>query len=206
MKKILNLYAGIGGNRALWDKLKNIHVTAVESNPKIAAIYSMLYPNYTVIIADAHDYLFKHFQDYDFIWSSPPNVRPAYTPYFEDFTLFQHVFFMHRFCKAYCIECPDVYWTQEETQIGKPVNCYKSSYWSSFRFPRIAVNGIQRDFYMSKETAKRNRTGIDLSVVKYKNKRKLFTDATMPQVGFEILEHWLLLDIQNTRKTGELFK
>ena len=35
MIKILNLYAGIGGNRRLWPD-DEIEVTAVELNPKIA--------------------------------------------------------------------------------------------------------------------------------------------------------------------------
>ena len=35
--KILNLYAGIGGNRKLWGKEHDI--TAVELRPEIAAIY-----------------------------------------------------------------------------------------------------------------------------------------------------------------------
>ena len=34
--KVLNLYAGIGGNRKLWG---GVEVTAVELNPDIAAIY-----------------------------------------------------------------------------------------------------------------------------------------------------------------------
>lgn len=29
--KVLNLYAGIGGNRKLWN---NVNVTAIENNPK----------------------------------------------------------------------------------------------------------------------------------------------------------------------------
>ena len=41
--KILNLYAGIGGNRKLWgDKHK---VTAIENNPEIAKIYQDFFPN-----------------------------------------------------------------------------------------------------------------------------------------------------------------
>ena len=41
--KILNLYCGIGGNRKLWG---NEHqITAVEFDPRIAAIYQALYPN-----------------------------------------------------------------------------------------------------------------------------------------------------------------
>ena len=38
--KILNLFAGIGGNRLLWnDVLADIDVTAVEFDPAIAEVY-----------------------------------------------------------------------------------------------------------------------------------------------------------------------
>ena len=67
--KILNLYAGLGGNRKLW---KNAQVTAVEKNEKIAAVYSRLYPDDELIIGDAHQYLLEHHAEFDFIWSSPP--------------------------------------------------------------------------------------------------------------------------------------
>ena len=53
--KILNLYAGIGGNRKLWG---NEHkVTAVEFDPDIAKMYQDLYPDDIVIVGDAHEYL-----------------------------------------------------------------------------------------------------------------------------------------------------
>lgn len=68
--KILNLYAGIGGNRKLWGDEHDI--TAVELVPEIAGIYKDLYPNDTVIVGDAHEYLRLHFREFDFIWASPP--------------------------------------------------------------------------------------------------------------------------------------
>ena len=67
--KVLNLYAGIGGNRRLW---QNVHVTAVEQNADIAKVYYHFFPEDKMIIGDAHEYLLKHFTEYDFIWSSPP--------------------------------------------------------------------------------------------------------------------------------------
>ena len=68
--KILNLYAGIGGNRKLWgDEHK---VTAVENVPAIANIYRDLFPEDEVVVADAHQYLLDHYKEFDFIWSSPP--------------------------------------------------------------------------------------------------------------------------------------
>ncbi len=68
--KILNLYAGIGGNRKLWG---NEHeITAIEINPKIAKIYQDFFPRDKVYVVDAHWYLLNHFKEFDFIWSSPP--------------------------------------------------------------------------------------------------------------------------------------
>jgi len=68
--RILNLYAGIGGNRSIWGKEHEI--TAVEYDKDIAGVYQDFFPDDTVIIGDAHQYLLDHFKDFDFIWSSPP--------------------------------------------------------------------------------------------------------------------------------------
>ena len=65
----MNLYAGIGGNRKLWE---NVEVTAIEIDEDVAQIYKDNFPNDTVITGDAHQYLLEHYNEYDFIWSSPP--------------------------------------------------------------------------------------------------------------------------------------
>jgi DNA (cytosine-5)-methyltransferase 1 len=67
--RVLNLYAGLGGNRKLWT---DCQVTAVEMDPKISAVYARLYPEDKLIIGDAHQYLLEHFSEFDLIWSSPP--------------------------------------------------------------------------------------------------------------------------------------
>ena len=63
--RVLNLYAGLGGNRKLWSGCK---VVAVESHKKIAEVYQKLHPNDEVIVGDAHEYLRQNFRDFDFIW------------------------------------------------------------------------------------------------------------------------------------------
>jgi DNA (cytosine-5)-methyltransferase 1 len=68
--KILNLYAGIGGNRKLWGDEHEI--TAIEYDDNIAAIYRENFPNDKVIVTDAHQFLLDNFREFDFIWSSPP--------------------------------------------------------------------------------------------------------------------------------------
>jgi DNA (cytosine-5)-methyltransferase 1 len=67
--KALNLYACLGGNRLLWD---NCEVTAIELDPELARLYQERFPNDTVIVTDAHQYLLDHYKEFDFIWSSPP--------------------------------------------------------------------------------------------------------------------------------------
>ena len=67
--KVLNLYACLGGNRYKWT---DCEVTAVELDPELARMYKERFPDDTVIVADAHQYLLDHYKEFDFIWSSPP--------------------------------------------------------------------------------------------------------------------------------------
>ena len=101
--KIINLYAGIGGNRALWGDEHDI--TAVEYNEDIAAVYKDRFPNDTVIIGDAHEYLLKNYKEFDFIWSSPPcqshsrilnsqYTKHNYNPKYPDMKLWQEIIFL----------------------------------------------------------------------------------------------------------------
>ena len=54
--KVLNLYAGIGGNRKLW---KDCEVTAIENSPEIAKLYQGFFPFDKVLVVDAHQYLLE---------------------------------------------------------------------------------------------------------------------------------------------------
>jgi len=101
--KILNLYAGLGGNRKLWGDEHDI--TAVEKNEKIANVYKMLYPQDILIVGDAHDYLLNHSHEFDFIWSSPPcqthsrmnkATRHKIRRY-PDMALYQEIIFLQNF-------------------------------------------------------------------------------------------------------------
>lgn len=78
--KILNLYAGIGGNRKLWGD--EHEVTAVENVSDVAEVYQKLFPKDKVIVADAHQYLIDHHTEFDFIWSSPPCPTHSVTNHF----------------------------------------------------------------------------------------------------------------------------
>ena len=108
--KVLNLCAGLGGNRQKWE---GCEVTAVEYDPKIAAVYKKLHPNDTVIIGDAFQYLLDHHDEFDFVWSSPPcqgNSRMIRSgknrkPRYPDLRLYEQVIFLEfNFKGKYVIE------------------------------------------------------------------------------------------------------
>ena len=62
--RILNLYAGLGGNRKLWNEVvPGVSITAIELNHKIAKVYRELNPKDEVIITDAHKYLLENHQN-----------------------------------------------------------------------------------------------------------------------------------------------
>lgn len=118
--KMLNAYAGIGGNVKLLDREK-VHITAVEINPKIAECYKKLFPDDTVIVADAHEYIRQHFREFDFIWASPPCPTHSVlqmTRYYDeklkypDMTLYQEIIWLQTFFKGkWCIENVKPYYT-----------------------------------------------------------------------------------------------
>lgn len=110
--KVLNLYAGIGGNRKLWPQ--DCEVTAVEIDPEIASEYARRFPKDTVIVGDAHAFLLEHYSEFDFIWSSPPCPTHSRTNYFlkaqgilryPDMRLYQEIIFLqHFFNGRFCVE------------------------------------------------------------------------------------------------------
>ena len=113
--KILNLYSCVGGNRLKWNEVKSdIHVTAVELDPELARLYQERFPNDTVIIADAHQYLLDHYKEFDFIWSSPPCPshskarfarKDTTKPIYPDLKLYEEVLFLQNHFKGrFCVE------------------------------------------------------------------------------------------------------
>lgn len=139
--KILNLYACLGGNRYKWGDDHDI--TAVELDPEAARLYQERFPNDTVIIGDAHQYLLDHYKEYDFIWSSPPcpthsriqtgmkNIRKMAYP---DMTLYQQIILLNNFYTGkYVVENVIPYYEPliPAQKRGRHL------YWANFKLPSI---------------------------------------------------------------------
>jgi DNA (cytosine-5)-methyltransferase 1 len=144
--KVLNLYACLGGNRYKWDEVSdNIEVTAVELDPELAKLYQERFPNDTVIIADAHQYLLDHYQDFDFIWSSPPcptHSRARFwgigangkNPVYPDMSLYQEIIFLkHHFNGKWCVENVIPYYDPIIPAQKKG----RHLYWCNFTLPNV---------------------------------------------------------------------
>ena len=192
--KVLNLYSGIGGNRKLWD---DVEVTAIEWEPKIAAIYQDFFPEDTVIVTDAHQYLLDHFKEFDFIWSSPPcpthsrlrtlmhGQKKNNQEYkYPDMKLYEEIIFLDNwFDGLYCVENVIGYYDP----LIKPQEIGRHYYWSSFIIrdknvlaSRIKENTGYKDL--------QNKLGFNLDKYGYPDKRKLLRNCVEPEVGKLILD------------------
>ena len=132
--KVLNLYACLGGNRLLWE---DCEVTAVELDPELARMYQERFPNDTVIVADAHQYLLDYYKEFDFIWSSPPcpthsrmmkATRHEVNSY-PDMKLYEEILLLQHFYKGkYVVENVQSYYAP----LIQPYKSSRHYYWSNF--------------------------------------------------------------------------
>jgi DNA (cytosine-5)-methyltransferase 1 len=159
--KILNLYAGIGGNRRLWD---GHEITAVEIRPDIAAVYADNFPNDNVVIEDAHGFLLDHYSEFDFIWSSPPCQSHSRAPYwayrnkpdikkrYPDASLYQEITFLDRYFDGlYSVENVVPYyepWVQPSVKLGRHL------FWANFPIYKIDCVDADLNQYGIKELQK----------------------------------------------------
>ena len=184
------MYAGIGGNRKLWGG--DIEVTAIEIDPKIGKIYQEFFPNDKVIITDAHQFLLEHFQEFDFIWSSPPcpthsKVRFANKiqnkPVFPSMILYEEIIFLqHYFNGKWCVENVIGYYDA----LIPPQEIEKHWFWANFIIPKtnnkegrnMGKDENLEDHYKQK--------GFDLSNFNGIDKMKTIRNCVEPKIALHI--------------------
>lgn len=189
--KVLNLYAGIGGNRKLWPDY--CEVTAVELNPDIVAIYKELFPKDRVIVGDAHEYLLKHFKEYEFIWSSPPcqthssfryNICVKFRgtkPEYPDMKLYQEILFLrHHFKGKWVIENVLPYYGE----LIPAQKLQRHLFWANFNISNKEFNGEK--IRAAQIPQLQEVHGFDLSKIQLKNKRQILRNCVLPELGKHI--------------------
>lgn len=213
--KVLNLFSGIGGNRKLWE---NVSVTAVENNEEIANIYKEYFPNDNVIIGDAHEYLLKHYKEFDFIWSSPPcqsHTRMALNfanakmpdkriePKFPDMKLYQEIIFLDSFFKGkYCVENVIPYY---EPLITPTAQLERHFFWSNFKIRNINLYGEKVDIVNM--TGKSTNYGFNISDRKIKHRKdQILRNCVNPDLGLYIFEQAIGVIRDADKKQTTLFE
>lgn len=188
--KILNLYAGIGGNRKLW---KDYQVTSVESEQYIADAYKRMYPQDTLIVGDAHEYLLDHFKEFDFIWSSPPCPTHSRTSTslsgwgiyrFPDMRLYQEIIFLKHFFKGKWVVENVIPYYKPLIEPSSVID--RHSFWTNFDFVESFVGKERKDVSRATKEVLSEQHGISLPV-DTKDQRKLLRNAVQPELGIFVL-------------------
>jgi len=208
--KVLNMYAGIGGNRKLW---QDVEVTAVELNEEIAAIYYEYFPQDKVIVADAHEYLLQHYKEFDFIWSSRSCITHSkarfwaskggrYDVKFPDFGLYEEIYFLRHFADClWIVENVDPYY---EPLLSPSVEIDRHLFWSNFTIPEQSF--IRQDEQTWAITSSTVQYGFDLRDKKINHRKdQILRNLVNPEIGLYILEQAQGIIRQESVKQHQLF-
>lgn len=193
-KKILNLYAGIGGNRKYWND-EDFEITAVENNQATADFYREQFPNDIVIVGDAHAFLLENYMNYDFIWSSPPcpshsDIRRCgvhggkYKALYPDMMLYQEIILLQYFLPKgakFVVENVVPYY---DTLIPETKRLHRHLFWSNF--PISNFENITKRTH-NKIKGKTGAYGFDIMHTKISDKRKALRNMVDPNLGQHIL-------------------
>jgi DNA (cytosine-5)-methyltransferase 1 len=194
--KILNLYSGIGGNRKLWT---DVEVTAVEYNEEIAGIYQEYFPNDTVIIADAHEYLLDHYKEFDFIWASPPCPTHSRARYwgskggtcdvaYPDWHLWQEILFLKHYAPKGCkwvIENVIPYY-EGDIFLPPTAELQRHLFWSNFTIRPLE---FEREQVINVTKPSDTVFGFNIADKKIKHRKdQILRNLVNPELGLYILE------------------
>ena len=213
--KILNLYACLGGNRYKWNEVKeDIEVTAVELDPEAARLYQERFPNDTVIVADAHQYLLDHYKEFDFIWSSPPcpthsrfnlSMKTKREMKYPDMKLYQEIIFLeHYFNGKYVVENVIPFYTPLIP--AKERN--RHLYWTNFNLPNTVSDRKNPDLGRTKDLINVLSKFHNYDFTKYKGKQsrqKMARNLVDYEAGKTIFETALGIIRKQDIKQTELF-
>ena len=194
--KVLNLYAGIGGNRKLWT---DVEVTAVEFDPDIAKIYQDFFPNDKVITGDAHQYLLDHFKEFDFIWASPPcpthsrmnfllQNKNGFKFRFPDMKLYEEIIFIKQWFKGkWVVENVRSYYDP----LIKPQEIQSHYFWSNFSIRDTCKNRekVRNDKGQTLKIKMQQQGIVIKNFYGYKkDKRTLLNNCVEPELGKHIFD------------------
>ncbi len=199
--KVLNLFAGIGGNRKLW---KDVEVTAVELDEQTAEQYQKNFPDDKVVVSDAYEYLLKHFKEFDFIWASPPcpthskfrtlwkgdgkNIKGKVSGEsykLPDMRLYSAIVFLKHFYKGdWVVENVIGYYEP----LIRPYVADNHYFWSNKPIPSFKKQSRNITNQDLQSKSKERDMPIPTVKVGTRKKRLMLNDCVFPEVGLKVFE------------------
>jgi len=207
--ELLNGWAGIGGNTHKLDRNK-YNITHVEINQEIAQANQKLHPKDTVIQSDAKQFLVENYQDFDYIWASPPcpshsSIAKAgakngqYSAKMPDMSLYSVIIFLDEYFEGdWTVENVKPFYERLDEQerqkadsmqrvIPPAEDSNRHLFWSSHEVPQTSVprSGFNK---------KNNEELMDwLGIRVHRSfetveKRKVLRNCVHPEIGKAIVE------------------
>ena len=126
-----------------------------------------------MIITDAHNFLLENYEDFDFIWSSPPcpthsNVNNFLNAQgvkrYPDMKLYEEIVLLNHFCKAkWIIENVISYYKP----LIKPYEVDRHYFWSNFIIPKTKFKPKTLTVTNTRESTRRSKDEHKVSLQKY---------------------------------------
>lgn len=170
-------------------------VTAVEMDAEIAKAYAERFPNDTVIVGDAHDYLLNNYMKFDFIWSSPPCpthgqyrynvgvIGKGFVAVFPDMKLYEEIIFLKHYFKGdWVVENVKPYYEP----LVKPIAILaRHLFWGNFEI--AAAEFATKHIRSKNKIEDYDNLGFDISKTKISNKRQALRNCVDSELGLHVL-------------------
>ncbi len=185
-----------------------MEITAIEYNAKIAKIYQDFFPNDKVLVEDAHKYLLEHYEEFEFIWSSPPcpshsrmrksamkfangeNIKAVY----PDMKLYEEILLLEGYFEGKYVVENVISWYDP---LIRPQVLGRHYFWTNFPLSNLKTRagGIRYSFsgavnhnHSEWQDSRSQRVGFDLSKYSGIDKEKILNNCVEPEIGKEIFD------------------
>jgi len=155
------------------------------------------------VVDDAHEYLRENFEEFDFIWASPPcpthsKMRKHLSvtvndsdPVYPDMKLWQEILFLRGYFEGD--------WVVENVKswydpLIRPQESGRHYFWSNFNIPKLENVNSGKDVQIRNPNVveeQEKEYGFDLSGfgLREKQKRKMLNNVVHPRIGEVILDN-----------------
>ncbi len=141
---------------------------------------------------DAHQYLLKHYKEFDFIWSSPPcpthsriNTDGNHAARYPDMQLYEEIIMLQNnwFKGKWVVENVIPYY---ETLREPTVEIDRHLFWSNFHIDKLKV---EKEKPIAYQTGTNGRYGFNLKGISIKHdKRQILRNLVNPKIGKYIFD------------------